>query len=70
MTAMSTPKPKDYLETGEAAALLFVSPRTVARWAEEGKIPCTRTLGRHRRFAVADIRVLAAKLAEPVQEAS
>lgn len=40
----------EYLRAGEAAALLNVSPKTVSRWAKEGRIPHIRTLGGHRRF--------------------
>lgn len=43
-------KGPEYLRAGEAAALLNVSPKTVSRWAKEGKIPHIRTLGGHRRF--------------------
>lgn len=42
----------------EAAEILHVSPKTVARWAKEGKLPYSRTLGRHRRYKEADIRAL------------
>lgn len=34
-----------YLRAAEAAALLHVSPKTVSRWAKEGKIPHFVTLG-------------------------
>ena len=40
----------EYITTGEAASLLGVSPKTVARWANEGKLPHITTLGGHRRF--------------------
>src|SRR5215213_3336511 len=36
-----------------------VSPKTVTRWAKEGKLPSRRTLGGHRRYARADIETLA-----------
>jgi excisionase family DNA binding protein len=29
---------------------LQVSPKTVARWAKEGRLPYLATLGGHRRF--------------------
>ena len=34
----------------QAAARLHVSPKTVARWASEGRLAHRRTLGGHRRF--------------------
>ncbi len=48
MTAADAPG--EYITTGEAATLLGVSPKTVARWANEGKLPHITTLGGHRRF--------------------
>ncbi|MGH2751313.1 MAG: helix-turn-helix domain-containing protein [Actinomycetota bacterium] len=39
-----------YISTGEAAKILRVSPKTVARWAKDGKLPHILTLGGHRRF--------------------
>jgi len=47
-----------YLRTAEVADLLHVSPKTVSRWAAEGKLPCLRTLGQHRRYPEAEIRAL------------
>ena len=48
-----------YLSAGEAAAILGVSPKTVNRWANEGKVPCAKTLGGHRRFRVDVIEAVA-----------
>ena len=48
-----------YLSPGQAARLLGVSPKTVNRWANEGRIPCAVTLGGHRRFRVEVIRAVA-----------
>jgi excisionase family DNA binding protein len=48
-----------YLLASEAAVLLHVSPKTIARWAKEGKLPFTMTLGGHRRYPEARIRELA-----------
>jgi excisionase family DNA binding protein len=53
-----------YLQTAEVAALLHVSPKTVARWAKEGKLPFMRTLGGHRRYPEAKIRELLDQLRE------
>ena len=43
----------------EAAAVLDVTPRTVARWAAEGRLLAVRTPGGHRRYRATDIRDLA-----------
>ena len=47
-----------FISTGEAAKMLRVSPKTVARWAKNGRLPHIMTLGGHRRFprsAVAEV---------------
>jgi excisionase family DNA binding protein len=51
-----------YLRSSEVAYLLHVSPKTVSRWAKEGKLPYRRTLGGHRRFPADGIRALAGAL--------
>ena len=43
------------LRLSEAAALLGVHPDTLRRWADEGKVPVSRTPGGERRFIRADI---------------
>ena len=48
-----------YLHTAEVADLLHVSPKTVSRWAKEGRLPFLKTLGGHRRYPEAEIRDLA-----------
>ena len=48
-----------YLRTAEVADILHVSPKTVSRWAKEGKL-----LGGHRRYPEAKIRELANDLRE------
>ena len=44
------------LTPGEVAAIFRVDPKTVARWAKQGRLTCTRTLGGHRRFAESEVR--------------
>jgi excisionase family DNA binding protein len=53
-----------YLHTAEVADILHVSPKTVSRWAKEGKLPFLKTLGGHRRYPEAEIRDLATELRE------
>lgn len=38
------------LTPGEVAEMFRVDPKTVTRWANEGKLASIRTLGGHRRF--------------------
>ena len=45
----AAPELPRYLHPAEVADLLQVSPKTVARWAKEGK-PFLKTLGGHRRY--------------------
>ena len=51
-----------YLRTAEVADILHVAPKTVSRWAKEGKLPFLKTLGGHRRYPEAQIRELANQL--------
>jgi excisionase family DNA binding protein len=53
---------EDYLRAAEAAALLHVSPKTISRWAKEGRVPHIVTLGGHRRFPRRAIEALAERL--------
>jgi excisionase family DNA binding protein len=61
------PDTESLLYPNQVADLLGVSPKTVARWAKEGKLPFQRTLGGHRRYPEAAIRELAAGLAGEVR---
>ena len=51
-----------YLRAAEVADILHVSPKTVSRWAKEGKLPFLKTLGGHRRYPAAEIHQLADEL--------
>ena len=54
----------EYLTPGEVARMLHVSPKTVARWATQQKLPYVKTLGGHRRFPADQIEALVRRLAE------
>ena len=60
-----TPTEPRYLRTAQVAELLHVSPKTVSRWAQDGRLPYLRTLGGHRRYPDAEIRALVETLSEP-----
>jgi excisionase family DNA binding protein len=51
-----------HLRTYEVAEILHVSPKTVTRWAKDGKLPFSKTLGGHRRYPEDAIRALADEL--------
>lgn len=54
-------KSKDFesetlLTPGQAALILGVDPKTVARYAKAGKVSYIRTPGGHRRFKESEIK--------------
>jgi DNA-binding transcriptional MerR regulator len=61
-----TPRVATFLRSAQVAAILQVSPKTIARWAQHGLLPYQRTLGGHRRYLEPAIRELAASLVAEV----
>ena len=61
-----TPETEALLTPAEVATMFRVDPKTVTRWAKEGKLPSRRTLGGHRRYARADIESLVERLEEQI----
>jgi len=62
---------RDHLTPGQAARMLGVSPRTVSRWADEGRLTHLVTLGGHRRFLREEIEAIGQRLtrtAEPTPD--
>ena len=55
------PRMRDY-RIGEAATLLGVSPDTMRRWADGGRVRATRTAGGHRVVSGTDLASLALTL--------
>jgi excisionase family DNA binding protein len=53
------------LTPAEVAWMFRVDPKTVARWAKEGKLNAIKTLGGHRRYSRAEVLALLAP--EPVE---
>lgn len=54
-SADSTPSTGRKLTVGQVAAIFGVTPHTVRKWADAGRIKYTRTLGGDRRFDAAYI---------------
>ncbi len=52
-----------YIASSDVARMMPVSPKTVSRWAKEGRLPFIRTLGGHRRYPKIEIERLAQSLA-------
>jgi excisionase family DNA binding protein len=46
------------LTPAEVAAMFKVDPKTVTRWAKNGKLSSIRTLGGHRRYKESEVRAL------------
>jgi excisionase family DNA binding protein len=57
-TALPVERPP--LTPSEVAALFKVDPKTVTRWAQQGKISSFRTPGGHRRYRQKDVDALLA----------
>ena len=49
---------EELLTPQEVAQMFRVDPKTVTRWAKDGKISCLRTLGGVRRYRAKEIRAL------------
>lgn len=47
------------LSPGDVAEIFRVDPKTVSRWADQGRLAYTRTLGGHRRFSAKQVYKLA-----------
>jgi excisionase family DNA binding protein len=62
-----SPDAESFLHSSQVADILHVSPKTIARWAKDGRLPFQRTLGGHRRYPEQAIRQLAASLAQGVR---
>ena len=50
------PEFEDLLTPAEVGLKFRVDPKTVTRWAKDGKVACFTTLGGHRRYRAADIQ--------------
>jgi excisionase family DNA binding protein len=55
---------QQWMNLGEAAALLGVHPSTLRAWADRGEITAHRTPGKHRRFLRTEIETWAASRRE------
>ena len=53
------------LTPGEVAVMFPVDPKTVVRWAIDGRLGCIRTLAGHRRFLESEVTALLTDEAPP-----
>jgi predicted site-specific integrase-resolvase len=66
-SARRAPSVATVLQPAQIAAVLQVSPKTIARWTKQGLLPCQRTtLVDHSRYP-AVIEQLAASLVQEVR---
>lgn len=56
--------PQVWMSRAEVARLLQVAPVTIGRWASQGKLPYSMTLGGRRRFRREDILPIARQCSE------
>jgi hypothetical protein len=61
------PDAHSFLHPSHVADLLHGSPKTIARRATDGRLPCQRPLGGHRRHPEPAIRRMTASLAQEVR---
>jgi hypothetical protein len=59
-SARRTPSTATFPQPAQVAATPQVSPKTVARWGQQGPRPHQRALGDHRRYPATVIEQLAA----------
>lgn len=58
--AQQPPTSEALLTPAEVATMFRVDPKTVTRWAKDGKLSSIRTLGGHRRYKEAEVLALLA----------
>lgn len=57
-TQQTTTDTQTLLTPNEAAQMLAVNPKTLARWSGANKIHAVRTLGGHRRYRLEDVNAI------------
>lgn len=58
MSGKTVPEADRLLTPAEVAALFRVDPKTVTRWARDGRLTALRTLGGHRRYRETEVMAL------------
>jgi excisionase family DNA binding protein len=56
--AAKLPEPERLLTPAEVATMFRVDPKTVTRWARDGRLTAIRTLGGHRRYLESEVLAL------------
>jgi len=55
MSGRNVPDSERLLTPAEVAAMFRVDPKTVTRWARDGRLTAIRTLGGHRRYLESEV---------------
>jgi excisionase family DNA binding protein len=58
MSGRKIPDADRLLTPAEVAAIFRVDPKTVTRWARDGRLTAVRTLGGHRRYRETEVLAL------------
>jgi len=56
--AQTSTAPETLYTPAEVASLFRVDPKTVTRWAKQGRLTPIRTLGGHRRYRASEVEQL------------
>ena len=59
-------KLSEYAKIAEAARILGISQNTLRAWADQGKVPVTRSPSGYRLFRPQDLEVLLSEIAKPL----
>lgn len=65
---MTDTNPEKLLTPAQVASRFAVDPKTVTRWAKEGKLPSIRTPGGHRRYRASIVDAMVVEQFEVPQE--
>jgi excisionase family DNA binding protein len=57
-----------FLNVGQAASYLGVSPASLRKWSDDGRVPVYRTPGGQRRYSIADLDAFMESMREPARE--
>jgi len=55
MSGRTVPDAERLLTPAEVASMFRVDPKTVTRWARDGRLTSVRTLGGHRRYRESEV---------------
>ncbi len=59
---------KGFLNVGQAASYLGVSPASLRKWSDDGRVPVYRTPGGQRRYSVADLDAFMESMRQPAHD--